>query len=160
MQLCNCAMCNVVGTNHSNVCGRDHYACSAAGLQGMPPSSRTKTHYHTFPCPVCVSLQTTVVPSAKCQVIWPCQKQLAVTYHCNGNIRGQDKGLAVERCVQGTLMTSFQMAGFSITLLKVTPDNLACLDAATDVGAWSVAVVYSLGMMCICYIGGGGGVSP
>jgi len=68
------------------------------------------------------------------------------------------KGLVVERCVQGALMTSFQMAGFSLTLLKVTDDVIARLDADTDVAAWPRCVkdtaVHSAPQVLACELSG------
>ncbi|XP_076318344.1 triokinase/FMN cyclase-like isoform X1 [Tachypleus tridentatus] len=45
-------------------------------------------------------------------------------------------GLLVERVYVGTLMSSLEMAGVSITILKLTPLLVNCLDAPTSAYAW------------------------
>ena len=46
------------------------------------------------------------------------------------------RGLNVERIYSGTLMTSLDMAGISLTILSVDDDRLRLLDAATSAPAW------------------------
>eukprot|EP00794_Sanderia_malayensis_P007432 gene7432-8254_t len=45
-------------------------------------------------------------------------------------------GLVIERCYVGTLMTSLEMAGVSLTVLACNQDMLKHLDAETAVNAW------------------------
>ena len=47
-----------------------------------------------------------------------------------------EHGLAVERVVAGALMTSADMAGISLSLLKVHDGMLSRLDAPTAAPAW------------------------
>ena len=47
-----------------------------------------------------------------------------------------EHGLAVERVVAGALMTSADMAGISLSLLKVDDGVLGRLDAPTTAPAW------------------------
>lgn len=49
------------------------------------------------------------------------------------------RGINVVRFFSGALMTSLQMAGFSVTLLKLEPDMVAGLDAPVAVPAWPAA---------------------
>ncbi|KAJ7542479.1 hypothetical protein O6H91_10G108400 [Diphasiastrum complanatum] len=51
-----------------------------------------------------------------------------------------DYGLAVERVYTGCFMTSLDMAGMSISLVKVDDDILERLDTATKAPAWPVGV--------------------
>ncbi|KAK3011756.1 hypothetical protein RJ639_012301 [Escallonia herrerae] len=51
-----------------------------------------------------------------------------------------EHGLAVDRVYTGSLMTSLDMAGFSITLMKADPAILQRLDAATKAPYWPVGV--------------------
>ncbi|KAJ7243360.1 hypothetical protein O6H91_Y433900 [Diphasiastrum complanatum] len=51
-----------------------------------------------------------------------------------------DYGLAVERVYTGCFMTSLDMAGMSISLVKVDDDILERLDAPTKAPAWPVGV--------------------
>ncbi|KAJ0352394.1 hypothetical protein COL154_006606 [Colletotrichum chrysophilum] len=47
------------------------------------------------------------------------------------------KGLKLARVISGTYMTSLNGPGFSITLLKATPDILKYIDASTDAIGWA-----------------------
>ncbi|XP_030472370.1 putative 3,4-dihydroxy-2-butanone kinase [Syzygium oleosum] len=51
-----------------------------------------------------------------------------------------EHGLAVDRVYVGSLMTSLDMAGFSITIMKADQSILQRLDAATRAPAWPVGV--------------------
>ncbi|XP_074304700.1 putative 3,4-dihydroxy-2-butanone kinase [Silene latifolia] len=51
-----------------------------------------------------------------------------------------EHGLAVDRVYTGSFMTSLDMAGFSITVMKVDEVILQCLDAPTKAPAWPVGV--------------------
>ncbi|KAK3002133.1 hypothetical protein RJ639_022494 [Escallonia herrerae] len=51
-----------------------------------------------------------------------------------------EHGLAVDRVYTGSFMTSLDMAGFSITLMKADPAILRRLDAATKAPYWPVGV--------------------
>ncbi|KAK9714305.1 hypothetical protein RND81_06G085200 [Saponaria officinalis] len=51
-----------------------------------------------------------------------------------------DYGLAVDRVYTGSFMTSLDMAGLSITVMKVDEAILQCLDAPTKAPAWPVGV--------------------
>jgi len=46
------------------------------------------------------------------------------------------RGLVVARTTCGALMTSIDMAGFSISLLHLTPERTTLLDAPTSAPAW------------------------
>ena len=46
------------------------------------------------------------------------------------------RGLVVTRCCSGALMTSIDMAGFSVSLLLLTPARIGLLDAPTTAPAW------------------------
>jgi len=48
------------------------------------------------------------------------------------------RGLVVARCASGALMTSLDMAGFSVSLLLLTPERASLLDAPTSAPAWPV----------------------
>lgn len=47
-----------------------------------------------------------------------------------------DRGMRPSRIISGTFMTSLDASGFSITLLKASPDSLLALDAATSAVGW------------------------
>ncbi|KZL82464.1 dihydroxyacetone kinase [Colletotrichum incanum] len=47
------------------------------------------------------------------------------------------RGLKLSRVISGTYMTSLNGPGFSITLLKATPEILKYIDASTDAIGWS-----------------------
>lgn len=49
----------------------------------------------------------------------------------------KSKNIAVLRVYSGLFMTSLEMAGFSISLLKVTPEILPALDLKVGASAWS-----------------------
>uniref|UniRef100_A0A7C8ZMJ5 Glycerone kinase n=1 Tax=Opuntia streptacantha TaxID=393608 RepID=A0A7C8ZMJ5_OPUST len=51
-----------------------------------------------------------------------------------------EHGLAVDRVYTGSFMTSLDMAGFSITVMKVDEATLQLLDAPTKAPAWPVGV--------------------
>uniref|UniRef100_A0A0C9S0W2 TSA: Wollemia nobilis Ref_Wollemi_Transcript_28615_2644 transcribed RNA sequence n=1 Tax=Wollemia nobilis TaxID=56998 RepID=A0A0C9S0W2_9CONI len=51
-----------------------------------------------------------------------------------------DHGLAVERVYTGLFMTSLDMAGFSLSVMKVDPTILPRLDAPTKAPSWPVGV--------------------
>ncbi|KAM7479594.1 hypothetical protein LguiA_027807 [Lonicera macranthoides] len=51
-----------------------------------------------------------------------------------------EHGLAVDRVYTGSFMTSLDMAGFSITVMKADQAILQCLDAATKAPYWPVGV--------------------
>ncbi|GKT65615.1 dihydroxyacetone kinase [Colletotrichum tofieldiae] len=47
------------------------------------------------------------------------------------------RGLQLARVISGTYMTSLNGPGFSVTLLKATPEILRYIDASTDATGWS-----------------------
>eukprot|EP01018_Ginkgo_biloba_P034898 Gb_10505 [translate_table: standard] len=51
-----------------------------------------------------------------------------------------DHGLAVERVYTGPFMTSLDMAGFSLSVMKVDQSILQCLDAPTKAPYWLIGV--------------------
>lgn len=53
----------------------------------------------------------------------------------------QDKGINVTRGIRGSLVTSLNMAGVSLTLTKVTDDVLELFDAPTTAPAWPAVAV-------------------
>lgn len=51
----------------------------------------------------------------------------------------QDRGLTLERVCSGTFLTALEMSGASLTVLPVTSEELALLDAPTEAPAWPAA---------------------
>ncbi|KAF3320530.1 putative 3,4-dihydroxy-2-butanone kinase [Carex littledalei] len=54
-------------------------------------------------------------------------------------------GFVVDRVYTGSFMTSLDMAGFSITLMKSEPAILECLDSPTKAPCWPVGTEASIG---------------
>jgi hypothetical protein len=52
------------------------------------------------------------------------------------------RGIVVARCLSGALMTSMDMAGFSVSLLLLTPQRVGLLDSGTSAPSWPA--VYDL----------------
>ena len=53
----------------------------------------------------------------------------------------EDRGITVERALAGTFLTSLEMAGCSLTLLRLDDARRARLDAPTDAPAWPSVLV-------------------
>ncbi|KAI4365805.1 hypothetical protein MLD38_021760 [Melastoma candidum] len=70
--------------------------------------------------------------------------ELLIVAGNTANVLEVDHGITVERVYTGSFMTSLDMAGFSITVMKVDPSVLQRLDAPTKAPAWPV------GINCCC----------
>ncbi|KAG6526177.1 hypothetical protein ZIOFF_016154 [Zingiber officinale] len=59
-----------------------------------------------------------------------------------------EHGLAIDRVYTGSFMTSLDMAGFSISIMKADPAILARLDAPTRAPCWPVGVEGNSPLLC------------